>query len=621
MSASALPDPRVHRRAPLAAVLMFALACLAPTLRAAEAQDAFTNVERVVAFADVHGAFESLAGLLQDVGVVDAQLRWSGGRTHLVCTGDLLDRGADSRKVMDLLMRLQAEATAAGGRVHVLLGNHEAMNLLGHVRDVDHGEFAAFAADENPALRRRLSEDWVERMGAGSGASFDTRFPPGFFGHRAALAMDGHYGRWLHALPVAILIDGTLFMHGGPSAVLEGMSLVEINLRYRTALVEYHASLAPLEAAGLVLLEDRFDERASRAAERLAARSDATPADRARDTEAVRRFTAADDNPMIGADGPNWYRGPALCNAAAEADVLDPLLAGLGARRLVIGHTVTRDKRVASRFGGNVIKLDTGMNAAVYRGRASALVIANGSMQVRYADAAPGLAGIEAEAIHLSSPTLDEVAVAQLLEHGQIKVTGPRAPGTLDVVVSRDGQRVNAVFVATTRAAGDRELAAMKLDRLLGLGLVPATVARKVQGQDGIVQARPLEWTSEAKVRSGGRRGAGWCALPAQFELMYAFDAVIGNEGRSAERILYDAKEWNLILSGHDRAFGVSREFPAALRGRTPRPGAEMRRRLAELDEPALEQSIGDLLGKRERKAVLQRRDALLARPAAMRKP
>ena len=43
----------------------------------------------------------------------------------------MLDRGPDSRKVMDLLMRLEGEASKTGGRVHVLIGNHEAMNVYG----------------------------------------------------------------------------------------------------------------------------------------------------------------------------------------------------------------------------------------------------------------------------------------------------------------------------------------------------------------------------------------------------------------------------------------------------------------------------------------------------------
>ena len=59
----------------------------------------------------MHGAYAEVTALLQSVQVVDSDLHWSGGKTHLVSLGDLLDRGDESRKVMDLLMRLQQEAT------------------------------------------------------------------------------------------------------------------------------------------------------------------------------------------------------------------------------------------------------------------------------------------------------------------------------------------------------------------------------------------------------------------------------------------------------------------------------------------------------------------------------
>ena len=81
------------------------------------AQVQWNGVERVVAFADVHGAYTELVTLLRETGIVDARDRWAAGQTHVVSLGDLLDRGADSRKVMDLLMRLQGEAQI--GRAHV----------------------------------------------------------------------------------------------------------------------------------------------------------------------------------------------------------------------------------------------------------------------------------------------------------------------------------------------------------------------------------------------------------------------------------------------------------------------------------------------------------------------
>ena len=614
---SVKPATRSIARAVVALVALVTAALATPARAAESTQVAYTGVERVIAFADVHGAYDDLTRLLKAIGIVDNDLHWTGGRTHLVSTGDLLDRGKDSRRVMDLLMRLQGEAAAAGGQVHVMLGNHEAMNLVGNVRDVAAGELEAYAAEEPAGVRERMRAEWITRNGPDSGAKFDQRFPVGYFGHQVALAPDGEYGRWLHALPVAIMIDDTLFMHGGPSTVLSGLSLPDINQRYRAALAEYLASAAPLQAAGLVLPEDDFGQRASLAEARVAARQYTDPALKTREAEAVRRFVAADRNPMIEADGPNWYRGAAMCNACAESDVLRPILAGLRARRLVIGHTVTPEARVVSRFDGTVIKLDTGMNNAVYRGRASALVIEKGAARAVYADAPQTPVEIPAEGLYLTSATTTETDVAALLERGEVTVTGPRAPGVMDVVVAADGRKTNAVFIATTSAAVSKELAAMKLDRALGLGLVPATVEREVQGQKGILQARPARWTTEAEVQAKGQRGVGWCALPPEFELMYAFDALIGNEGRSQDRVLYDAKEWNLLLTGHDRAFGTKRDFPAHLQQRPPQPGAELRKRLGALDEAGLQTTLADLVGKREIKALLQRRDAVLAGAAA----
>ena len=606
------------RNAAIRALSMTACLLTLPGAAAASeaVQSAWRNVDRVVAFADVHGAYTELTALLRTAGVVDERLKWSGGKTHVVSLGDLLDRGEDSRKVMDLLMRLQEEASAAGGRLHVVFGNHEAMNLLGDLRDTAPGEFAAYAGDEPAGQRAALRDDWLARNGPDSGSAFDQRFPPGYFGHRAALASGGRYGRWLLGLPAAIVIDGTLFMHGGPSRLVAGKTLQEINLRYRTALTDYLGSLAALEAAGLVRPEDEFAQRATLAQQRLAALPADAGAERMKLAEAVQRFVAADNNPWIERDGPNWYRGAALCNECSEADVLNPVLDGLGVQRLVIGHTVARNARVASRFDGRVIKLDAGMNRKVYRGQAAALVIEHGEPRVLYADTAGPPAAIPAEPLYVGLQSLDDGQVAEVLANGMVTLGGPRAPGVMDAVVEHDGKKVPAVFLATTREAATRELAAYRVDRLLQLGLVPATAEREVQGQRGILQARPVRWVTQAEVRQQALRGGGWCAYEPQFELVYVFDALIGNEGRTEDRLLFDATEWLVLSTGHDRAFGTGKAFPAYLKARPPAPGPEMRRRLALIDEAGLEKALGKLLSPRERRALLERRDALLATPA-----
>lgn len=81
---------------------------------------------------DVHGQFDRVTTLLREAGLLDASLRWSGGGSVLWFIGDLVDRGPAGLQVIDLVMRLQQEAAAAGGSVASLLGNHDALLVSAH---------------------------------------------------------------------------------------------------------------------------------------------------------------------------------------------------------------------------------------------------------------------------------------------------------------------------------------------------------------------------------------------------------------------------------------------------------------------------------------------------------
>jgi len=598
---------------------LVAVACLVvpPPAAAQSAQVQWKGVERVVAFADVHGAYTELLTLLRETGIVDARDRWAAGSTHVVSLGDLLDRGADSRRVMDLLMRLQGEALAAGGQLHVVLGNHEAMNLLGDLRYVDAGEFASYADVESPSERAELRKSWEAAQGADSGAAFDQRFPPGYFGHRAALSPKGKYGQWLLSLPVAIAVNDTLFMHAGPSSVVRGMSLQELNLRYRTALTDYLGLADRLEQADLLQRGDEFRARSKLAKERLAALAAANggTADPAL-VEATQRFAAAADSALLASDGPNWSRGAALCNEAAEADVLLPLLQQFGVARLVVGHTPTRDLRAVTRFDGRVVKLDAGMNRAAYKGRAVALFLQPSGMSVRYAGE-PEATPLKAEGLFVAPNELDDASVLAALRDGEVTVPGPRGPNELNVSVSHAGKRIPAVFQVRNEGAARREIAAYLLDRQLALGIVPVTVEREVQGQRGVLQGRPLKWVTQTEVQQQSLRGGGWCSAEPQFQLVYAFDTLLGNEGRTPDSLLFDSEDWFVYVTSHERAFGTTKGLPAYLKARPPAPGPELRRRLGALNAANLQAALGEAVDARALKAMLERRDTLLALPAA----
>ena len=135
------------------AVAAVVLQALSPAATGAESQWVWNGVDRIVAVGDVHGRYDQLTAILQGTGLTDDQLRWTGGDDHFVMCGDLVDRGPDDRAVLDLALRLEKEAEAAGGRVHVLLGNHEIMNLSRDFRYVRPGGWAAFAPDEDSSDR------------------------------------------------------------------------------------------------------------------------------------------------------------------------------------------------------------------------------------------------------------------------------------------------------------------------------------------------------------------------------------------------------------------------------------------------------------------------------------
>ena len=196
-------------------------------------------------------------------------------------------------------------------------------------------------------------------------------------------------------------------------------------------------------------------------------------------------------------------------------------------------------------------------------------------------------------------------------------VTGPRGPNELSVSVSYGGKQYPAVFRVRAKDAARKEVAAYRLDRQLGLGLVPVAVEREVQGQRGVLQGRPLKWVTQADVQQQSLHGGGWCSTEPQFQLVYAFDTLIGNEGRTPESLLFDSESWFVYVTSHEHAFGTTQGLPAYLKSRPPTPGAEIRRRLAALDEASLQAALGDLVDGKARKAILERRDALLALPAA----
>nr|HRK65807.1 metallophosphoesterase [Terricaulis sp.] len=277
------------------------------------------NVPRIVAIGDLEGAYEKYLDMLRTAGLIDAEGDWIGGRAHLVQLGDIPDRGPNSRAIMDHLMQLERQARRAGGRVHALIGNHEAMNVEGDLRYVHPGEYAAFATRNSPRVRAQFLERTMRHLRAnppeGGVPTFDDAWraqweaehPLGWVEHRQAWAPTGSYGRWIASHNAVLRINDTLFMHGG---------------------------LGPSFAAR----ERDVMNRAVSGALRL-------------------RPVAGLEDIVTNQEGPLWYRGLARNEETTETANLEAVLAHHGVSRVVVGHTKLAPL-VVPRFGGRVLVAD-----------------------------------------------------------------------------------------------------------------------------------------------------------------------------------------------------------------------------------------------------------------------
>ena len=578
----------------------------------------FDDVDRVVAISDVHGAFDAMVATLRNASVIDDELAWNGGETHLVITGDLPDRGAHSRRVLDLLIRLEEEAVRAGGRVHMLLGNHDVMNMIGDLRYVVRGEYAAFAAEERAEEREFWFRHFVRARRGSAGlqnaddgqlrSEFAERAPPGFFAHRRAFGTNGKYGRWLLDKPFLIVINDTAFVHGGLPEYVAERGLDGVNRDLEEHLVGYLAAREELEEQGVLSPVDGFREHVGILEAELRTGRLSPELSTLADTVISLR-----ESPLHRPEGPLWYRGSAVCSGPVEGALLSAALTELGASRVVIGHTTTWTRQIETRLDGRIIAINTGMLTSSYGGSGHALIIENGVLWTTSEQGETRLKPVPAPRRRAGvSRHTDDRALAVLLATGVVLDPLARSAERSRVRVKAGGKTAWAVFDRSTPGRQrEPELAAYKLDRLLGLGMVPVTVRRQIDGYEGT-----LQWVAEDPITESERAGryaddSQACPVDKQIDAMRVFDALIGNVHRSTASMLYADDDWRLMLVDHGRAFGHApdAEVPAGWDGLD----IEWQTLLGNLDDHRLRRALGDSLGERELEALAARRDALLA--------
>jgi hypothetical protein len=291
----------------------------------AAGQGTYTGVHRIVAVGDVHGDFEAFVSVLRSAGVIDKSNKWVGGETHLVQTGDCVDRGPDSRKVLELLMSLSKQAERSKGMVHALLGNHEAMNIYGYLQYVSAADYASYRNSQSEDLRDRAYEvlaDPKQKDDEQYRKKWYDEHPLGWIEQRQAFAPNGKFGKVLLEQDAVVKVNDVLFLHGGISEKYVSTPLADLNSRIRAEL---------------------------------------------RDFKLLEGGIATDDQ------GPLWDRRLAQAPEPEIAGLVDSILTKFGVSHIVIGHTPTTGA-VTPRVGGRVLLIDVGLSKSFHQSPACLII-------------------------------------------------------------------------------------------------------------------------------------------------------------------------------------------------------------------------------------------------------
>ena len=344
----------------------------------------------IIGLGDVHGNFDGLCDILKRVGLINEAHHWTGGQTVLVQTGDLVDRGAREREVLDLIMLLESEAPEAGGQLEFVLGNHEVMNIMGDLRYVTPEIFATFANPESEALRKASYDQYVKWLKTNAdllAASKDPLFavteqewldrhPPGFIEQRVAFSRNGVYGKWIREHHAVVNFNSILFLHGGIAPEHSRLSVDQINSRIRSEIRQWDDASQYLLDRKLILPFFTFQETTAvvKAVFTLASKTHKMAPEEQK--ERLDSFLTLGDWLCLSQNGPLWYRGYDEWSDQDGVPQAEALLRAYHAVAIVVGHTVQKSLNIRARFGGKVFLIDTGMVASsAHAGRASALQI------------------------------------------------------------------------------------------------------------------------------------------------------------------------------------------------------------------------------------------------------
>ncbi|MGE0462078.1 MAG: hypothetical protein AB7Q16_11975 [Vicinamibacterales bacterium] len=214
-----------------------------------------------------------------------------------------------------------------------------------------------------------------------------------------------------------------------------------------------------------------------------------------------------------------------------------------------------------------------------------------GARIVRVERASKGVTGTAR--VTLSNGTVTHEASVQTIDDSRMKYETPKGVE----MNFKDSWRFN--------------VAAYHVDRLLDLGMVPATVERMFQGKP----ASFTWWVDDVLMDEEDRQRrnieapsrADW---DQQLSTVRLFDQLIANVDRNKGNLLID-EHWNMWMIDHSRAFRVNSRLRSP--DHLTRAERSMLTRLRRLDRESLRTAAGRHLNGEEIAALLKRRDQIVA--------
>ena len=589
----------------LLSLLLF-LALLPRLEPAEEIPYAWTGVERVVAVADLHGDYDQFVYILAhpQVGLIDNDLHWIGGKAHLVQLGDVADRGSYARQIYELIRRLEKEAAAAGGMVHMLLGNHEEMNITGialdYPRYVTVEQFVSFLPDDfrkareagyiktlPPEERKQAEIEGLDVLTDQGLADFWQKIidRKDAEARRAyVLGFNDAVGDWLLKQNTVIKINDVIYVHGGISETLSKWSLREINTVMRQELSYFQGIM-------------RDPQRTSR---------------------------AFHPKLVYDPEGPLWFRGLAERGQGAQGEV-DRILANLGAKAMVIGHNFFaysggRSGRVAkqdvARFQDKVWIMDTGISGS-YGGVPSALIYENGGFDLwGESEEVAKQSGIKPPPIK----PLTRREMETFLRTARVVRRGPGPGGRTDawrLTLESGDVALDALFKYVDRRRPEPladsyryELAAYALSKYLDVNFVPPIVERTVEAIPGAVQVFIPNAMSEEERKATKTPPADPEAFERTLADLLVFQNLAYDDCHNDRDTLISKDDGRVYRVDFSEAFVPDKSLPP----RCPilRCSRLLFRKLQAWDEKTVADYVGRFLNRDETEALNARRHAVV---------